>query len=857
VTVEGEAERLRQRLERERRKRADAELIAEQATTSLYETVQRLERSTAELDEASGLIGVMQRVAVAANEATVLEEAAQVALGEVCRYSSWPVGHLYVSDEPGRLIPTGVWYLDQPERCEVFRHITEKTVLCSGEGLPGRVLASGRPAWIEDIRTDLNFPRARMATDIGVQAGCAFPVVVGTEVVAVLEFFSTEPAVPNVALLDVMASMGTQLGRVVERARAAQALREGEERNRLIIETANDAFVAIDASGRIVDWNHQAELHFGWTRDEALGCLLTETIIPPSQRQDHLRGIARFLDTGEGPLLGRRVELEGAHKDGHQFPIELIPWVVRDGDGYRFNAFIHDITERKALSRQLEHQSLHDALTGLPNRALLMDRLRHALAACRRDSAKLAMLFIDLDRFKPVNDSLGHEAGDRVLIGVTDRILGVLRAEDTLARLGGDEFVVLCPNLLGASDAIRVSERVIASLAHPFVVSGTEVYISASIGIVETSGERVRAEQLLSDADLAMYRAKERGRGVYELFDQSMRARLVERLTVEKELRTSIEKDQLCLHYQPVFDMAGGHVAGVEALVRWNHPERGLLPPSAFIPLAEDTGIIGGIGSWVIEETCRQLRAWKDERGEHSPFWASINLSVREVEQHRFIERLMATLRDHSISPEELVLEITESVVMHDTKAVIRRLWELRECGVRLAIDDFGTGYSSLDRLRRMPVDILKIDKSFVSELDSSAAGASLAGAIVAMSHSLGLRVVAEGVETPRQLQILHELGCDAVQGYLISRPLPAEELGPVLSARPDGCSNRPCEWPDSLSELHPDLTRVVARALTDTDKIERTTRSLLAELRRLVDLELAVAARTPDAHPPPVMSDG
>ena len=505
------------------------------------------------------------------------------------------------------------------------------------------------------------------------RAGFAFPVLVGAEVVAVLEFFAHESLEPNEPLLEVMTHIGTQLGRVVERSRARQALRASEEHVRQVIQTANDAFVAIDATGGITEWNRQAELHFAWRRDEVLGRLLTETIIPPVHRSAHTEGIARFLATGEGPVLGRRVELEALHRDGHQFPIELIPWAVPDGSSYRFNAFIHDITERKAFEGQLEHQSLHDPLTGLPNRALVLDRLRHALARAERDGAVLAVLFVDLDRFKEVNDSLGHEAGDRLLLGVADRIPAVLRPGDTLARLGGDEFVVLCEELESQDVAVQIAERILGSLTSPFVLESSEAFVSASIGIAVTPGG-MDAEQLLGDADLAMYRAKERGKGDYELFDESLRTRLVERLATEQALRKGIDQGELVAHYQPVVELARGTVVGMEALVRWRHPQRGLLPPSEFIHLAEETGLVGRIGQWMLRTACRQVRRWQDRLPNEAPVWVAVNLSVRELEQRGLVDALIELLAAYSLPPESLVLEVTESVVMHDVKGVIRRL---------------------------------------------------------------------------------------------------------------------------------------------------------------------------------------
>ncbi|MBV8982683.1 MAG: PAS domain S-box protein, partial [Acidimicrobiia bacterium] len=340
-------DRLRRRLERERRARLEAEAIAERATRELYETIQEVRRTSAQ-------VGVLQRAAEAANDAATLEEAAATAIEEVCRLNGWPIGHLYVVDEPGHVHPTKVWHLDDPDAAAVFRRVTEATGLYKSEGLPGRVLELGRPLWIPDVSVDDNFPRTRLATDLGVRAGFGLPVLVGTEVVAVLEFYSPEAREPDDAVLRVAADIGTLLGRVVERSRAEQALRDSEQQVRTVIDTANDVFISIDPAGRIVEWNRQAELNFGWTREEVMGELLVDLIIPPAYRQAHNDGIAHFLDTGKGPVLGRRVELEAVRRDGQVFPIELTPWAVNNGDGWRFHGFIHDITERKAFEKRLE-----------------------------------------------------------------------------------------------------------------------------------------------------------------------------------------------------------------------------------------------------------------------------------------------------------------------------------------------------------------------------------------------------------------------------------------------------------------------------------------------------------------------
>jgi diguanylate cyclase (GGDEF)-like protein/PAS domain S-box-containing protein len=822
-------DRLQRRLERERRARLEAEVIAEGATRDLYETIREVQRTSA-------LVGVLQRAAEAANEAANLEAAAATALDEVCSMTGWPIGHLYVVDEPGHVQPTAVWHLDDPERTAVFRRLTDATGMYKGEGLPGRVLESGRPMWIADVTWDDNFPRARLAADIGVRAGFGLPVVVGTEVVAVLEFYSPERQEPDEAILRVAADIGALLGRVVERSRAEEALRTSEQQVRTVIDTANDAFISIDGSGRISDWNHQAEVTFGWAREEVLGLLLVETIIPPAYRNSHSQGIEHFLETGEGAVLTRGVEVEALRRDGQIFPIELKPWAVRNGDGWRFHAFIHDITERKAFEKRLEHQSLHDPLTGLPNRALLLDRLRHALLRAKREESLTAVLFVDLDRFKTINDTLGHEGGDRLLLGVADRVPDMIREGDTLARLGGDEFVVLCEGVNTRDDAVAVAERIIECLKAPFSIAGSEVFVSASIGVAVAAGGDSDADQLLGDADLAMYRAKERGKGVHEVFDESMRALVVERIATEHALRLGIENGELVAHYQPVVDLRTGAIAGFEALVRWQHPERGLVPPYEFIGLAEETGLIGRIGAWMVRHACAQARMWGDLFPQDPPIWVAVNLSMRELEQPDLVASLIGALAEHDLSPNSLAIEITESVVMDDTRPVIRRLWELKELGVRLAIDDFGTGYSSLDRLRRMPVETMKIDRSFIADIDTAPGGTALVAAMIAMAHALGLRVVAEGVETDDKLQQLRRLGCDQFQGYLVGWPAPADaatalldEHGPVVEPAD--------ETPMSTADLEAEVMRVVSQAFTDRLDVERAARSLLAELRRLASV--------------------
>jgi diguanylate cyclase (GGDEF)-like protein len=448
----------------------------------------------------------------------------------------------------------------------------------------------------------------------------------------------------------------------------------------------------------------------------------------------------------------------------------------------------HEVKERKRAERQLAHQALHDGLTGLPNRSLLLDRVEHALERSNRNSSLVAVLFLDIDNFKLINDSLGHHVGDQLLTRVAARLGTVVRRADTaarlggetVARLGGDEFVVLCEDLEGEQDAIRIAERVRAELAAPLLLDDSELSITASIGIAVTCGDGASPDSLIRDADVAMYRAKERGRDRYELFDEGMRARVLRRLQVENDLRRAIERDELRVFYQPIVSLPSGDVVGVETLVRWQHPEQGLIPPVEFIPLAEESGLIVTIGRWVLEEACRQSAHWQEAHPDWPPLKVSVNVSARQL-GGELAETVAAVLEATGADPDRLALEITESLLMGHTDATMDLLRSLRELGVQVALDDFGTGYSSLSYLQRFPLDVLKLDRSFVSRLDSEASDLKIVAATIDMAQALDMRVIAEGVETPEQLGHLCALDCDFAQGYYFARPQPAAAITELL----------------------------------------------------------------------------
>ena len=452
-----------------------------------------------------------------------------------------------------------------------------------------------------------------------------------------------------------------------------------------------------------------------------------------------------------------------------------------------------EVDERRAAQRELAHQAVHDALTGLPNRTLLLDRLDRALLHARREGMALAVLFVDLDNFKLINDTLGHHTGDYLLRLVADRLRDSIRvadegarlATDTVARFGGDEFVLIGEGLERVEDATGIAERIAARFAQPFTIGGEQLFITASTGVAVTDGHST-PEAMIRDADAAMYHAKSLGRARVELFDDAMRGRLLRRLGREKALRRAIERDELVLHYQPIFAVAGRAIVEAEALIRWRQPDNSLLSAGEFIPLAEETGLITQIDEWVVADACRQLAAWRQAGVTHRDLTVSVNLSARQVEDAGFLERLAVVLEESGADPRSLGLEITESVLIQHTDSPMAVLEGLRRLGVRLILDDFGTGYSSLSYLQRLPLDALKLDRTFVAGIGEPGRDREIVAALLNLARVLELDVVAEGVESEAQQTCLVELGCPRAQGFHLARPMPADELlGLVLpSAR-------------------------------------------------------------------------
>jgi diguanylate cyclase (GGDEF)-like protein/PAS domain S-box-containing protein len=563
---------------------------------------------------------------------------------------------------------------------------------------------------------------------------------------------------------------------ITERRRAEEELRKSEERYRSLFEESRDAIYITTREGALLDVNESTLELLGYTRDEIIGMNVRELYVD-------MRDRARFQEQIEGTGSVRDFELQLRTSDGRVLDCLLSSTVRRDDQGgvAGYQGIIHDITDRKRVQERLLHDALHDSLTGLPNRTLLMDRLSFALERTRRRGEHFAVLFMDVDRFKMVNDSLGHLRGDELLVGLAARLSSCLRPGDTIARLGGDEFTILLADMSAPEDAERVADRIHEAMTPPFQLAGQEVFASVSIGIARSSADYNGPEELLRDADLAMYRAKSVGRGQHRVFDATMHQAAVETLQMETDLRRAVERQEFEIHYQPLVALADHEVVGFEALLRWRHPERGLLLPGSFIPIAEESGLIVGIGRWVLMEACAQLQRWRAGHACARELSVSVNLSARQFARPDLVDQIEEVLADSGLPGGLLHLEITETVVMEDAPAAIELLGRLKDRGVQLCIDDFGIGYSSLGYLRRFPIDRLKIDHSFVRGIVDNRDSLEIVQTILELARSLELDAVPEGVETAEQESQLRALDCRFAQGFHFARPLPAARVEELL----------------------------------------------------------------------------
>ncbi len=568
---------------------------------------------------------------------------------------------------------------------------------------------------------------------------------------------------------------------ITERKAAEDAMFEEKERAQVTLNSIGDAVLTTSLSGNVTYLNHVAEMMTGWSRENAIGRPLSEVfrIVDGTTRQAAPNPAQ--LAIRENRTVGLAADSILLRRDGYESAIEDSAAPIHNRDGQVAGAVIvfHDVSESRTMALKMAHLAQHDFLTGLPNRVLLTERLSRAIGQARRHSKRVAMMFIDLDYFKHINDSLGHAVGDLLLQMVAERLKLCVRDTDTVCRQGGDEFVVLLTEIEQASDAAPVAEKILGAFADPCVICGNELHVTLSIGISIYPNDGQDADEVMKNADTAMYHAKANGRNNYQFFTTEMNTRAVRRLFIEGNLRRALKQGEFQLYYQPKIDLASGLMIGSEALIRWLDPEHGLVYPNQFVPIAEESGLIVPIGSWVLREACRQVCAWQDSGLLAVP--VSVNISAVEFRHKNFLDGVATILRETGMLPSYLELELTESILMHDAKSSESVLESLKAMGMQLAIDDFGTGYSSLSYLKRFPINTLKIDQSFVQDIDSDEDDASIVKAMIGMGKSLKQRVIAEGVETESQLAFLRRLQCDEGQGFLLGRPLPAEQFERLL----------------------------------------------------------------------------
>jgi diguanylate cyclase (GGDEF)-like protein/PAS domain S-box-containing protein len=721
-----------------------------------------LESSNRLLTQTARFQGAMADAAISLGRASDLESVAQVtvrtamALDDTVSWSAFAV-----SQPPG------------------------PTVIASAGPAPegaGQLAGDGLdPGW-DDDRVDAAPARATGAA--GGALPCSGHLVVPVRVDDHLRgsLVIGHRAAPTDSLRTALHSLCVNAGLALQTAEAvAEQLQRSERRFRSLVQNSSDAVTLLSGEGVAIYQSDSGRAVLG----RESGAVLGQTFAHLTHPDDADYSRAQFIKVVSGGP-GGRVTYEGRflHADGSWRQLEVVMTnLLDDPDVGAIVSNSRDVTDRRALEQQLSHQAFHDSLTGLANRELFLDRVAHALDRADRGTTPVAVMFVDIDDFKMVNDSLGHHLGDEVLVAIAERLKRSTRPGDTVARLGGDEFALLLESGEMPEAAEAVAARIAADLLEPVRVGTGDLSVRASIGIALDRPFADGPDALLRDADLAMYLAKHNGKGRFEMFHPDMHDEAVRRLELTAELRHAIEDRQLQLFYQPIIDVGTTATIGAEALVRWHHPVRGLVSPAEFIPVAESTGLIVPLGRWVLGEACRQVESWRRSDVVDRAFTISVNLSGRQLQEPSILDDVTEALRSSGLPAAAVVLEVTESMIMDNVDAALDRLNALKELGLRLAVDDFGTGYSSLSYLRNFPMDIIKIDKSFVDRIAVDAEGVAMVRGVIDLSGALGLTTIAEGVESGRQLQLLSELGCDSAQGHLFASPIPAEEFGASFGA--------------------------------------------------------------------------
>ncbi len=720
---------------------------------------------------------VLQSARYAVTQALVTspgwDQAAPHVLEGLCRALDWELGEYWEVDAQREAMSFVTSWKRPGRDTATYESSASEFKFRRGEGLAGRVWETAQPVTIDDVARDPS-PRSAAALAAGLHGLVGFPVRSGRRVVGMISLATWAPRPLDEGLLGVMNDIGTQIGEFVERKRAEVALQESERRMRSVLDNVSDGLLTLDASGAIESMNPAVGKLFGYEEKELVGQHV-EALVATTHRDSFANYLERRLRL-ELPASGA-LETMGKRKNASLFPLEFEVSSSLVGSRKVFIATMRDISERKAHTDALEYQALHDALTGLPNRTLFGDRLRQALLGARRNQTMFGVLLLDLDRFKDINDALGHDRGDTLLQEVATRLKGVLRATDTISRLGGDEFAVVSTDAKHPDNVIATARKILASLEGPFSIGDKMVETGASIGIAMYPLHGDDPSSLLRRADVAMYVAKRSGGG-FTVYAPEHEGQTLRHSGLGGELRRSMTQGELVLHYQPIVLLPAHTPYAVEALVRWNHPREGLLPPDRFISIAEETNMIGPLTGWVLDAALGQLCRWLAAGIDIS---VAVNVSSRTLEDHSIVDDVSKALATSKAEPSRLTLEISETLAM--SAAAAKAMTRLSEIGVRLSLDDFGTGYSSLVYLKRLPIHEIKIDRSFVKTLPADPDASAIVRSAIGLGHNLGLRVIAEGVEDRDAEAMLAEAGCDAVQGFLIGRPVPEAEITALLES--------------------------------------------------------------------------
>jgi diguanylate cyclase (GGDEF)-like protein/PAS domain S-box-containing protein len=710
-------------------------------------------------------------------EANSLGAALRSAIRAICETEGWDCGRYLRLDERAGVLRLGEAWGIQTEAIRRFLASSRDVTYAPGVGLAGRVWESGQPLWLADIAKDTRAAQQTLIRELGLHGANFFPVFSEAKTIGVLAFNSREVREPEERLLEAMRVISSQIGQFVQRKQAEEVVRESEERFRTLTRLSSDMYWEQDDQHYLTTIAGTGSDQVNVRSFQFVGKKRWEENYPNMSADDWGKHIAIL----EAHQPFRDLELCRLDESGNKIWISISgePLIDPLGTFKGYRGVGKDVTERKKADEQMAFLAQYDTLTGLPNRSLFRDRLEQAMAQATRSGRPVAVLFIDLDGFKLINDTLGHAIGDKLLQEAAARLGECLRRGDTVGRFGGDEFGVVLSDLAKPGDVSLVAQKIITSLARPFELDGHRTFVTGSVGITLYPADATDLGVLIMNADAAMYRAKEHGRNTYRFFTQEMNDRAMQRMQIEASMRRALERSEFVLHYQPKVNVASGAICGIEALIRWAHPEKGLVSPAEFILVLEETGLIVPVGEWVMREACRQIRAWQQTGVKVPP--VAINLSARQFQQKDLEAGLRQIFAETGVDPALLQFEITESLLMKSPEEAARALRGLKGAGVKLSVDDFGTGYSSLAYLKRFPLDELKVDRTFINDIVTDPDNAAITLGIINLAHSLKLTVVAEGVETETQLNFLALHSCDEMQGYYFSRPVPAVELEAML----------------------------------------------------------------------------